>query len=89
MEFKGDKGIEKMSATQLGVPFILIYQDKTIAHLYGENAEQNANIFIAAPDLLEALQGIVNMMDDYYIDPKNCELPDMYDAKKAIEKALK
>jgi len=49
----------------------------------------NANLMVAAPDLLEVLEGMVETLQAFYDDPDN-ELPDtrqMIDARAAIAKA--
>jgi len=43
----------KMKANQMGVPFIIAEGNKTIFQCYGDNAEKNTNLALAAPEMLE------------------------------------
>lgn len=57
MEFKGTKGEwYKMKANRLGVPFIIASGNETIFQCYGEDAESNSNLVMAAPEMFEMLK---------------------------------
>jgi hypothetical protein len=63
MEFKGTKGKwQKMSATQMGVPYIIFVGNETIFQCYGENALENTNLVIKAPEMLEMLIEQLNLI---------------------------
>jgi hypothetical protein len=94
LEFKGSIGnIYKMEASQFGVPFIICDGNDTIAHIYptkndieNENrieCEANANLYVSAPDLLEALKDLVRYCEENNVGAE-LEL-----SHSAIEKALK
>jgi len=61
MEAKFTKGEwYKMNATQMGVPFIIASGNETLFQVYGENAEHNANLALAAPEMFEFISSLEN-----------------------------
>lgn len=108
MEFKGTKGgWKKYNAVQLGVTlsdtFIVkagdcqiivnkvnLRQEEIIPK---EEAEANAKLIAAAPELLEALQEMMNQFEDVLKSSGNANLVPEFKcfqkSQQAIEKALK
>lgn len=83
-EFKGTKGEFKVE--MLGYAYKVATDEILIADIHGNNeeeAEANAKLIAAAPELLAALQMIINAThDDSYMEDA------IKYAEKAINKAL-
>jgi hypothetical protein len=72
MEFKGTKEKwQKMSATQMGVPYIIFVGNETIFQCYGENALENTNLVIKAPEMLEMIKKFMAYMPKNNINDAN------------------
>jgi hypothetical protein len=62
----------------------LRYDGKDLAHCYGKDAEENARLMAAAPDLYEAVKDLL----DAFCEDERWEGTAIYDmAKKALAKA--
>jgi hypothetical protein len=83
MEFKGTKAEWEIEYHEAGAAIGRADLDYQVADVYGSNeleCEANAKLIAAAPDLLEALQEILQITDrDHVVWDK---------ARKAIKKAL-
>lgn len=79
---------QKMKATQLGVPFIIYVGNETIFQCYGEEAEGNTDLVLAAKGLLEACQKAYNLCDKLQM-PTESEINELKSLLKVeIDKAL-
>lgn len=80
--------LEIWDASNFGVPYIVAENDATIAHFYGENAYENAKAFVASKDMYEALEAIVEKVEDgCSIESDEILEVKIEDAKQALKKA--
>ena len=67
MEFKGTKGEwYRMNAKQMGVPFIVASGNETLFQVYGDDAENNAKLITASPEMFEILTSVFRIQKDNY-----------------------
>lgn len=93
-EFKGTKGEWKILPTSEYRKWVNVTSEKGVIArvfygeappvVYKEEAEANAKLIAAAPDLLEALQEILEAVDNSVWNH-----PSLEKGKKAIEKSIK
>lgn len=100
MEFKGTKGEwYRMNAKQMGVPFIVASGNETLFQVYGDDAENNAKLITAAPEMFEMLKQAKTTISrlglsmsahpDYEVDSEFYDYVDLADEKETeIEQLL-